>query len=108
MRALRQQGVLLAAAAVIVLGAGCVTTQGTTTVYTPGGQVADRTVTQGDTVVAELHRVFDTTVITGEGIIENGNEGLARQAAISLAAADLAQKVQVTVRSNNTIYNNQD
>jgi hypothetical protein len=97
-----------AVVAVALFISACKTTSGTTTVYTPGGQVADRTVTQGNTVVAELHRVFDTTVITGEGIIENGNEGLARQAAISLAQADLAQKVQTTVRGNTTIYNNQD
>jgi hypothetical protein len=83
-------------------------TDSVTTTYTPSGQVTDRTVVQQDRVVSELHRVFDTTVLTGEGIIENGNEGLARQAAISLAQADLAQKVQTTVRGNTTIYNNQD
>lgn len=80
----------------------------TTTVYTPGGQVTQRAQTENGVVVAELHRIFDSTQIVGEGILENANEGLARQGALSLAQADLAQKVQVAVRGNTTVYNNQD
>jgi len=96
--------VLLAAAA----AGACLSTQGKTTVYTPGGQVADQTITQNDKIVAELHRIFDTNVVTGDGIFENGNEGLARQSALTLAQADLAQKVQVQVRGNTVVMNNQD
>ena len=92
-----------------LLGAACAaTTAGRTTVYTPGGQVADQSTLQNDTVVAELHRVFDTTVVTGDGIFDHGNEGLARQSALSLAQADLAQKVQAQVRGNTVVMNNQD
>ncbi|MBL8141767.1 MAG: hypothetical protein JNM38_11690 [Acidobacteria bacterium] len=80
----------------------------TTTVYTPGGQVTQRTETRNGQVVSDLHRVFDTAVLAGEGIFEHANEGLARQGALSLAQADLAQKVQTTVRGNTTIHNNQD
>jgi hypothetical protein len=98
---------VLALGTCLVAGA-CASTSGTTTVYTPGGQVADRTTTEGDKVTSELHRIFDTTVITGEGIFENRNEGLARQSAISLAQADLAQKVQTQVRGNTVVMNNQD
>jgi hypothetical protein len=91
-----------------LLAAGCVTTQGKTTVYSPGGQIADQTVTQNDKIVAELHRIFDTTVVSGDGIFEHANEGLARQSALSLAQADLAQKVQTQVRGNTVVMNNQD
>jgi hypothetical protein len=81
---------------------------GKTTVYTPGGQVADQTTLQNGTVVEELHRIFDTTVVTGDGVFDHGNEGLARQSALSLAQADLAQKVQTQVRGNTVVMNNQD
>jgi hypothetical protein len=98
----------LAVAAAGLLLAGCASTSGTTTVYSPGGQVSDRVVTQNDRVTSELHRIFDSTVITGDGIFENANEGLARQSALSLAQADLAQKVQSQVRGNTVVMNNQD
>ncbi len=94
--------------ALIAASCASTSTSGTTTVYTPGGQVSDRTVTEGDRVVTELHRVFDTTQITGEGIFEHANEGLARQSALSLAQADLAQKVQSQVRANTVVMNNED
>jgi hypothetical protein len=95
------------AAAVMAGGCGA-TTSGTTTVYTPGGQLASATVVEKDKVVAELHRIFDTTTLIGEGIFENSNEGLARQSALTLAQADLAQKVQTEVRGNTVVMNNQD
>ena len=98
----------LVAGTAACLATACASTSGKTTVYTPGGQVADQTVTENNRVVAELHRVFDTTVITGDGIFENSNEGLARQSALSLAQADLAQKVQTQVRGNTVVMNNQD
>src|SRR4029078_9556119 len=91
-----------------LLASACVTTQGKTTVYTPGGQVADQTVTQNEKIVAELHRIFDLTVVSGDGIFEHSNEGLARQSALSLAQADLAQKVQTQVRGNTVVMHNQD
>lgn len=97
-----------AAAALLVLTAGCVTTQEKVTVYTPGGQLAEERSRTGDRVTAELHRVFDTTVIRGEGLFDNTNEGLARQSALSLAQADLAQKVQSEVRGNTVVMNNSD
>jgi hypothetical protein len=79
-----------------------------TTVYTPGGQLADQTVASNDRVDQELHRIFDTTVMTGDGMFDNRNEGLARQSALSLAQADLAQKVQSQVRANTVVMNNED
>jgi hypothetical protein len=97
---------------VALLQAACAQTTavgtGKTTVYTPGGEVADQTTLQNGTVVAELHRIFDTTIVTGDGTFDHGNEGLARQSALSLAQADLAQKVQTQVRGNTVVMNNQD
>jgi hypothetical protein len=55
-----------------------------------------------------LRRIFDTTVIRGEGMFDNDNEGLARQSALSLAQADLAQKVQSEVRGHTAVMNNED
>jgi hypothetical protein len=92
----------------VAMSLGCVSTKGTTTIYTPGGQVTERTTTEGNRVTSELHRIFDTTVVTGEGIFDHKNEGLARQSAITLAQADLAQKVQTQVRGNTMVMNNQD
>jgi hypothetical protein len=99
---------LAAIAGASVLAVACASTSGKTTVYTPGGQLADQTVVRNEGVVSELHRIFDTTVITGEGVFEHRNEGLARQSALSLAQADLAQKVQTQVRGNTVVMNNQD
>ena len=79
-----------------------------TTVYSPGGKVSDQTSKVGETTLSELHRVFDQTAVTGDGIFENRNEGLARQAALSLAQADLAAKVQTEVKANTVIMNNRD
>src|SRR5688572_20246684 len=92
----------------LVLGAACASTQEKVTVYSPGGAVADEAVRRGDRVLSELRRIFETTVISGEGIFEHRNEGLARQSALSLAQADLAQKVQSEVRGNTMVMNNQD
>lgn len=100
--------VCLVAVAVCALSAGCKTTETTTAVYTPGGQLTERTSTRNAQVTSELHRIFDTTVVTGDGIFAHRNEGLARQSALSLAQADLAQKVQSTVRGNTVVMNNQD
>jgi hypothetical protein len=41
-------------------------------------------------------------------MFDNRNEGLARQSALSLAQADLAQKVQSQVRANTVVMNNED
>ena len=68
----------------------------------------DEIAKSGDRVTSELHRIFDTTVIRGEGIFDNNNEGLARQSALSLAQADLAQRVQSEVRGNTVVMNNTD
>lgn len=90
-------------------GLGCrTTTEERVRVYSPGGQVSQDVVRSGDRVVAELHRLFDTTVVTGEGIFDHANEGLARQAALALAQSDLAQKVQVQVRGNTVVMNATD
>ncbi len=98
----------IAAVLMLIVCAGCATTHEKTTVYTPGGAVTDVTVRNGDRVLSELRKIFETTVITGEGIFEHKNEGLARQSALSLAQADLAQKVQSEVRGNTMVMNNQD
>jgi hypothetical protein len=105
---MRTRSFMLAAMAAAALGAGCASTSTTTTSYTPGGQVSDRTVAEGDRVSSELKRVFELTVVSGEGIFEHANEGLARTGAMSLATADLAQKVQSVVKANTVIMNNQD
>jgi hypothetical protein len=99
---------LLPQAALLLALAGCATTQEKTTVYSPGGQVADSQSRTGDRVTAELRRIFDTIVLRGEGMFDNANEGLARQSALSLAQADLAQKVQSEVRGNTVVMNNAD
>jgi hypothetical protein len=99
---------LFAAAFAALLSVNCASTQEKVTVYSPGGAVADETVKRGDRVIAELRRVFDTTVIRGEGLFEHDNEGLARQSALSLAQSDLAQKVQSEVRGNTVVMNNAD
>lgn len=98
----------LAAAVVVLLSAGCASTQERVTVYSPGGAVADESVRRGDRVIAELRRVFETTVIRGEGLFEHENEGLARQGALTQAQSDLAQKVQSEVRGNTVVMNNAD
>jgi hypothetical protein len=98
----------VAAMVVLLVCTGCATTQEKTTVYTPGGSVADETVRSGDRVLSEIRKIFETTVIVGEGIFDHKNEGLARQSALSLAQADLAQKVQSEVRGNTMVMNNQD
>lgn len=95
-------------ATALLLASACATTSGKTTVYSPGGQIADQTIQQDDRVISELHRIFDTTVVTGDGVFDHGNEGLARQSALSLAQSDLAQKVQTQVRGNTVVMNNQD
>ncbi len=87
---------------------GCASTQERVVTHSPGGEVSDDVTHKGDRVTSELHRIFDTVVIRGEGIFDNANEGLARQSAISLAAADLAQKVQSEVRGNTVVMNNND
>jgi hypothetical protein len=97
-----------AAALLASVAAGCSTTQEKITVRSPGGEIADHQERTGDKVTAELHRIFDTVVLRGEGIFENTNEGLARQSALSLAQADLAQKVQSEVRGNTVVMNNTD
>lgn len=100
--------VLAAAAIAGMLAAGCTTTQEKTRVYSAGGQLSDETSRHGDQILSELHRIFDTTVIRGEGLFDHTNEGLARQSALSLAQADLAQKVQSEVRGNTVVMNNDD
>jgi hypothetical protein len=99
---------MLCAAFAALLAIGCASTQEKVTVYSPGGTVADESVRRGDRVISELRRVFETTVIRGEGLFEHENEGLARQGALSQAQADLAQKVQSEVRGNTVIMNNAD
>lgn len=96
------------AGAVAVTLTACASTQERVTVYSPGGAVASQTDRDGGRVLAELQRVFDTTVIRGEGVFEHANEGLARQSAITLAQADLAQKVQSEIRGNTVVMNNED
>jgi hypothetical protein len=98
--------------AVVALAAGmaaaCATTAERVTTYTPSGSVSEETTREGDRVLSELRRIFDTTVIRGEGMFDNDNEGLARQSALSLAQADLAQKVQSEVRGHTAVMNNED
>ncbi len=98
----------VAAVLTLACATGCASTQEKVTVYTPGGAVADESLRKDDRILSELRRVFETTVIGGEGIFDHKNEGLARQSALSLAQADLAQKVQSEVRGNTMVMNNQD
>lgn len=79
-----------------------------TTVYSPGGRVVEETRESGGEVIFELHRVLDGNVVQGEGMFENANEGLARQGALALAQADLAQRVQSEVRASTVVMNNAD
>lgn len=105
---MKSHRLMLPSAALLIALAGCATTQEKTTVYTPGGQVTDMQTRTGDRVTSELRRIFDTTVIKGEGMFDHANEGLARQSALSLAQSDLAQKVQSEVRGNTVVMNNTD
>jgi len=111
MREVRQGSV----AAIILVGIlavvlnGCQTTNTVkTTEYTPGGEVQTQRVERNDKVKYELRRIFENTVIEGNGVFDNANEGLARKAALSLALDDLAGKVQSEVRSNTVIYQAED
>lgn len=104
----RTASILLAATVASTI-AGCGPTYTTTAKsYTASGQLSDATVDQNGRVISEIRRIFEGTIQTGEGVFENSNEGLARQAALSLAQADLAQKVQTEVRGNTIIMNNKD
>jgi hypothetical protein len=76
--------------------------------YTPGGHKEKEVVTENGKVISLLEREFAQTRIEGKGIFENANEGLARRTAIKLAVEDLAGQVQTKIKSNSTIYNNQD
>jgi hypothetical protein len=99
---------VVCAVVALVTIVGCASTKEKVTVYSPGGEVSDMTMRDGDRVVSELRRIFEATVIRGEGIFDHKNEGLARQSALSLAQADLAQRVQSEVRGNTVVMNNQD
>ena len=79
-----------------------------TTDYTPSGEVSHKSKQVDNTVIYELHRVYDNTVITGDGLIENNIEGLARQGALTLALTDLASKVQSELKGNTVVMNNSD
>lgn len=92
----------------VVLVGGCATTATTEREYTPGGQLATERELEGNEVLRELRRVFENTILEGQGVFEHRNEGLARKAALSLAVEDLAAKVQTEVRSNTVIYQNDD
>jgi hypothetical protein len=72
------------------------------------GSLAEERIERDGRVISELRRIFDQTTVTGSGVIENGNEGLARRAALALAVSDLAAKVQTEVRSNTVVYQNSD
>ena len=96
----------------IFVGIGCRSStpryKTTTTEYTSGGEIAEHRVDEAGLITSELRNIFDHTIIRGEGMFENANEGLARRSAVSLAVAELAGKVQTEVRSNTVIYNNND
>jgi hypothetical protein len=99
---------LLLIAVTLIMTPACTTTVTETKEYTPGGQLQTERYEEDDSTLYELRRVFESTIIEGEGVFESDNEGLARKAAISLAVDDLAAKVQTEVRSNTVIYQNDD
>jgi len=89
----------------------CASTASTQTVtreHSLSGNLAEERIERNGQVISELRRIFDQTTVTGIGVIENGNEGLARRAALALAVSDLAAKVQTEVRSNTVVYQNAD
>ncbi len=91
----------------VFIFSSCYTTR--ETVYTPGGNIKHKTLTSGSgSVINELRQEFRGTVLEGNGMFDNDNEGLARRTAINLAVAELAAKVQTRVRAESTIYNNKD
>ncbi len=104
----RRRSIVPTVIVVMMFACGCTTTTTNTTEYTPGGEIATDRREVNNRVVNELNRVFESRPITGVGIFENRNEGLARKAAISLAVDDLAAKVQTELRSNTVIYQNDD
>lgn len=96
-------------AAILVLGlTSCSTTIVKERELTSEGQTSYQSTSVNSHVISELRRVFDKTTITGNGIFENTNEGLARRTATNLAVADLAAQVQTRVKTESVIYNNQD
>ena len=88
--------------------AGCGGSREIRTEMSPGGSTAEITRKENNKVVYELRRVFEGTVLEGNGMFENDNEGLARRSATNLAVAELAGQVQTRVRAESVIYNNQD
>lgn len=83
-------------------------TQTITREHASSGAISEERVERNGQVVSELRRIFDQTTVTGVGVLEDGNEGLARRGALALAVSDLAAKVQTEVRSNTTVYQNSD
>ncbi|MFV0542177.1 MAG: hypothetical protein ACK5L8_00685 [Marinicella pacifica] len=76
--------------------------------YSSTGEIQSSKTESGGMVISELRRQFDEKVLTGEGRIQNTNEGLARRAATQLAVGELAAKVETEVRGNTRIYNNSE
>lgn len=102
---------LVATLCVQFVSVACTATPPTHTItreHASSGAITEERVERNGQVVSELIRIFDQTTVTGIGVLEDGNEGLARRGALALAVSDLASKVQTEVRSNTTVYQNSD
>ena len=96
--------------AALILLAGCAQPMYDTksVTYDPEGAIKQQTHTSAGQVISELKREFATDAVEGEGSFTHSNAALARRSATQLAVAELASKVEVRVKSNTKIYNNQD
>ncbi len=96
----------------LLSAAGCAPVEpvydSTTTEFDSTGTTeTTRKVSEGR-VISELRRQFENSELTGTGLFVHENEGLARRAAIQLAVAELAGKMETEIKGNSSIYNNQD
>jgi hypothetical protein len=106
MKGLRLQRGLIVA--MMFITGGCSSIIATEKEYTSGKQITRITKSTDGDVHYELNRIFQKTMLEGNGMFESTNEGLARRTATNLAVAEMAAQVQTQVRSDNVIYNNRD
>lgn len=92
----------------IVALTGCRSTLEKRTEMSSEGNTVEVTQRVNNKVVSELRRVFEGTILEGNGMFESDNEGLARRTATNLAVAELAGQVQTKVKAESVIYNNKD
>lgn len=102
---LQRTGTLMVLTSASLWFAACASTRTIETEYTPEGNVSSSRIKEDNKVLYELRRVFLNAVVDGEGVFVHENEGLARSTATDLAVAEMAGKVQTTIKRESVIYN---